>query len=219
MEIIISENIRQKLPDIHLGCFRASVKVRPSEKDLLQFVEQEVEIIKDCVSLEDISRSGIIGETREAYRRLGKDPARYRPSAEALTRRILQGKDLYQVNNVVDTLNIISLRSGFSIGGYDLDQIDRKVMLGIGESGEPYEAIGRGLLNIEKLPVLRDSSGAFGSPTSDSRRTMVRDETRTILMVFFDFMGSGGLEELLKETRQLYLRFCDVKNIRTDFIR
>ena len=59
----------------------------------------------------------------QAYKRLGKDPNRYRPSAEALRRRILRGLPLYKIDTLVDIVNLVSIRSGYSIGGFDADKI------------------------------------------------------------------------------------------------
>jgi DNA/RNA-binding domain of Phe-tRNA-synthetase-like protein len=101
-----------------------------------------------------------------------------------LLRRVFKGKGLYQVNNVVDLLNLTSVKSGFSIGGYDVGKIEGEIQLSIGKAGEPYKAIGRGELNIEFLPTFRDQKGPFGSPTSDSVRTMITPKTEQFLMRF-----------------------------------
>lgn len=125
--------------------------------------------------------------TRKAYQALGKDPARYRPAAEALLRRVAQGKGLFRVNCVVEVNNLLSLETGFSIGTYDLATLRPPLVLRRGRAGEIYEGIGRGPLNLEGLPVLADARGPFGSPTSDSVRSMVTGETVRILMVLLGF--------------------------------
>ena len=212
-EILIADEIRKTIPAIRLGCIKTSVNVLPSSADLLSKINDICLDIKGRLQIGDVSKIEIISNTKNAYRQLGKDPSRYRPSAEALTRRVVQGKGLYRVNNIVDTLNVISIKHGFSIGGYDVDRIAGKVELGIGNQDEPYEAIGRGHLNIEKLPVLRDRIGAFGSPTSDSMRTMIRDGSRDFLMVFFDFSGSNKLSDAMGDAEALYADYCNAKEI------
>jgi DNA/RNA-binding domain of Phe-tRNA-synthetase-like protein len=138
---------------------------------------------------------------------LGKDPSRYRPSAEALTRRVVNGKGLYWINNVVDLLYLVSLESGFSIGGYDAEKIEGDVWFGIGKEDEPYQAIGRGQLNIADLPLFRDNLGAFGSPTSDSLRTMVTAETTEFLMIIIDFSGRQDLDTAEHRAIELFEKF------------
>lgn len=214
-EILISGEIKKALPEVRLGCVNAVIRVEPSDSGLLMQIDKTCDHLKSLYSIEEVSKTDIIADTKNAYRKLGKDPSRYRPSAEALTRRVVQGKGLYRVNNIVDALNLISIKHGYSIGGYDLDTINAQIELGIGKPDEPYEAIGRGLLNIENLPVLRDQKGAFGSPTSDSLRTMVRDHTMDFLMVFFDFSGSDNLENAMNDAENMYRKYCSVEEMKT----
>ncbi|MCK5372347.1 MAG: hypothetical protein KAQ62_27485, partial [Cyclobacteriaceae bacterium] len=170
------------------------------------------------LTVETISQKPTIKSTKEAYRKLGKDPSRYRPSAEALTRRIVKGKGLYNVNNVVDLLNLVSLESGFSIGGYDADKIEGSIEFGIGRPDEPYQAIGRGNLNIENLPLFRDASGAFGSPTSDSIRTMVTDQTTSFLMILIDFSDDENLEHFVERSVELLEKYASATLVETKVI-
>jgi len=211
INITISEVIKSRIPEIRLGCIRATVEVKPATPGLLKHIDEVCDDIRGLLQIDGVSQVDTIAATRAAYRKLGKDPARYRPSAEALTRRVLQGKSLYRVNNIVDALNSISLASGFSIGGYDLATIEGQIELGVGLEGEPYQAIGRGMLNIESLPVLRDKLGPFGSPTSDSDRTMITALTGEFLMVFFDFSKNEKLENIVIDSTRIYETHCGVK--------
>ena len=161
--------------------------------------------------LDGVNKIKTIAETREAYKKLGNDPNRYRPSADSLVRRIVKGMGIYYINNVVDILNLISIQSGFSIGGYDSLAISGNIELSIGKEGEPYNGIGRGGLNITNLPVLRDSTGAFGTPTSDSERTMIKDTTHDILFVFFDFGCNSSLKKYLMKSAELLSDYCSAE--------
>jgi DNA/RNA-binding domain of Phe-tRNA-synthetase-like protein len=206
--LTIEPALKAKCPHLQLGCFAARVVVRPTGDALKGFIDQEMETLAQQFEIEEISSRSKIQATRLAYKALGKKPGRYRPSAEALLRRVVSGKGLYQISNVIDLLNTISLQTGYSIGGYDLDQIQGAVRLGIGEPGEPYQAIARGALNIANLPVFRDALGAFGSPTSDSVRTSITDDTTSFLMVLFDFEPDGSLAQQMEEVAQLFARYC-----------
>ena len=206
--LFIENIVREACPSIRTGCLFSRVKVQPSPPELLHFIQEKLHEITKKQALENIHDLLALSANREAYKALGKDPSRYRPSAEALLRRVVQGKGLYQVNNVVDALNLVSVSSGYSIGGYDAAKISGLIRLGRGEEGEPYEAIGRGELNIHGLPVLRDDLGAFGSPTSDSVRTMVTEETGWFLVVVFDFGGNEQLEGALGDMAELLVKFA-----------
>jgi len=218
-EVIIAKSIIEKLPNIRLGCLQCSVQTEPSNENILSLADGIFSKIITALDESLISQKPAIKETKEAYRKLGKDPSRYRPSAEALTRRIVKGKDLFWINNIVDILNLISLESGFSIGGYDADKIKGKVEFGIGKTDEPYEAIGRGSFNIENLPVFRDDRGAFGSPTSDSTKTMVTDQTTNFLMVIIDFARNKKLKETIERSSALYRQYAKVADLQTKIVK
>jgi DNA/RNA-binding domain of Phe-tRNA-synthetase-like protein len=128
-----------------------------------------------------------IAATRGAYRALGKDPARYRPSSEALVRRLRKGEPLPQHDSRVDLGTLVSLETGFSIGVYDRETLRPPIVARPGRAGESYLGIGGIVLNLEGLPLLADREGPFGSPTRDSVRTAVRPETRSLLFVLYGF--------------------------------
>ena len=148
--------------------------------------------------IKDINKFGPILATRNAYKKLGKDPNRYRPSAEALRRRILKDVELYKINTLVDAINLISLKTGYSIGGFDASLIQGSLELGVGRKNEKFEAIARGFLNIEGLPVYRDSVGGIGTPTSDEERTKINSNTNKLLMLLNAYSGNDGLDEAIE---------------------
>jgi DNA/RNA-binding domain of Phe-tRNA-synthetase-like protein len=91
------------------------------------------------------------------------------------------------------------------------------VQLDIG-SADPYDAIGRGLLNIEFMPGVRDSKGFFGTPTSDSVRTMVTNQTTKLLLVFYDFYGNDSLDKAMEYAKEMLIKHCSGKEINTSII-
>jgi DNA/RNA-binding domain of Phe-tRNA-synthetase-like protein len=169
--------------------------------------------------LAEVGSHPAIRASRIAYRLCGKDPARYRLSSEALMRRVVKGHQLYRINNVVDLVNLISLKSGMSIGGYDVEKISGNVIFDIGQKDEPYEAIGRGDLNIASLPVFRDSVSSFGSPTSDSVRTSVTGSTKRFLMIIVGFSGGICTSETVDLSLSLLKKYAKADNIEMVLVR
>lgn len=200
--VTISDNLKAKVPGLVLSCIECDVIVSSDCNSLWEKIEEKTGQLSRTLQVEQISRLPAIAASRLGYKACGKDPARYRLSAEALLRRVVQGKGLYKVNNVVDLLNLVSITTGFSIGGYDADKVEGTIVFDTGGIDEPYQGIGRGMLNIEFLPVFRDKYGAFGSPTSDSVRTAVTSQTRRFLMMIVDF----GTPELLEEATVLAMK-------------
>ena len=175
-------------------------------KEINAFTEE----LTTTIQIEDIKHQPVIAATREAYKRCGKDPGRYRPSAEALRRRLMRGIPLYQIDTLVDLINLVSLRTGHSIGGFDADKIQGAYLeLGIGKAGEPFEGIGKGVLNIEGLPVYRDASGGIGTPTSDNERTKMNLGTTHILAIVNGYNGKKGLKEAAEMIQSLLNEYAE----------
>src|SRR5437660_2081659 len=130
--------------------------------------------------------------TRKAYKALGKDPARYRNSAEALLRRAVAGKGLPEINAVVDVINLVSVESRLPVGLYDLGHVVGDIVFRAGREGETYKGIGKYDLNLEGLPLFADTVGPHGSATSDSERTMVTAATKQVRAAMIRFAGPEG---------------------------
>ena len=182
-----------------------------------EITEVETHIRTTC-KLEDINKFPPIQATRQAYKRLGKDPNRYRPSAEALRRRILRELPLYKIDTLVDIINLLSIQSGYSIGGFDAGKIDGDLVLGVGREGEIYHGIGRGELNIAGLPVYRDNQGGVGTPTSDEERTKIDMNTGKLLMIINGNSGKDGLQEALTYGVSLLTRYVSTTNLEMELI-
>ena len=175
--------------------------------------------LRETVKLEQINKWLPIQATRQAYKRLGKDPNRYRPSSEALRRRILRELPLYKVDTLVDLINLVSIRSGYSIGGFDADKIaGGSLVLGVGREGEIYHGIGRGELNIAGLPVYRDAVGGVGTPTSDEERTKIGLDTTHLLMIINGYSGLEGLEAAGKYAVGLLSKYVSAINMEAELV-
>ena len=155
--LTVSEELKSRCPEYRGAAVYAEVTNTLHSDGLWQEINAFTEELRAADTTEGIKHQPAIAATREAYKRCGKDPSRYRPSAEALRRRLLRGLELYQIDTLVDLINLVSLRTGYSIGGFDADKIQgTDLCLGVGRAEEPFEGIGRGVLNIEGLPVFRD---------------------------------------------------------------
>ena len=211
-EIRISDELAQKVPQLELACIECDVVMKPIQEELWNETKQKVIELSATLQIEDISKIPAISASRKAYKACGKDPLRYRLSAEALLRRVVNRNEIYQINNVVDLLNLVSISTGFSIGGYDAGKIEGDIIYGIGKPNEPYIGIGRGELNIEGMPVFRDSIGAFGTPTSDSERTSVSLETKRFMMIIIDYAATPQLAEATAFAKDLLVKYANAIN-------
>ena len=218
IHVSISEEIAKACPDLHVAVVECSVVNTVSDEQLWKEITEVETHIRTTCKLEDINKFPPIQATRQAYKRLGKDPNRYRPSAEALRRRILRELPLYKIDTLVDIINLLSIQSGYSIGGFDAGKIDGDLVLGVGREGEIYHGIGRGELNIAGLPVYRDNQGGVGTPTSDEERTKIDMNTGKLLMIINGYSGKEGLQEALTYGVSLLTRYVSTTNLEMELI-
>ena len=197
MHIIVSKEIESVCPNFVGAAVEAQVVNTPYNAALWDEIHTLEARFREELTTESLKELSGIAATRRVYKACGKDPSRYRPASEQLIRRMLQGKELYQIDTLVDLVNLASIAYGYSIGGFDADKFAGDTLtLGVGREGEPYEGIGRGPLNIAGLPVYRDAVGGVGTPTSDNERTkMTLDTTHLVVLV----NGYDGNEERVRE--------------------
>ena len=209
-DIMIDSEMKKLWENSALGCIRCKVKVEESSKELLQEIDDFSKELQNTIQkVPDIPKREEIAAARRAYRAFGKDPSRYRCSAEAMCRRIVQGKGLYHINNVVDCGNLFSIRTGYSLGIYDEEKVGEKIIWRVAPEGTCYKGIGKDEINVEFLPVLEDENGPFGNPTSDSVRTRVTEETTEILAVVFRFSEiAGGFGTDMMELLEMFQKYC-----------
>lgn len=212
MNIIVSEEIRSVCPCFVGAAVEAYVSNSAMNDGLWKEIAAMEQFVTSAYTSDTIKeRISGIAATRRVYKLCGKDPSRYRPAAEALIRRVLQGKGLYQIDTLVDLVNLASMKFGYSIGGFDADMFAGDTLtLGIGRAGEPYEGIGRGMINIEGLPVYRDAIGGVGTPTSDHERTKMTLDTSHVLILINGYDGDiSSVEANAEYVCSLLQRYCD----------
>lgn len=202
-EIRISAQLKAKCPNTALGCVEAKVETSATPAALQEATRACLERIAKLPEPRAVLESSAIKATRAGYKALGKDPARYRGSAEALLRRLIAGKGMPVINNVVDVINLVSVESRLPIGLYDLANVAGAIEFRAGRAGETYKGIGKYDLNLEDLPLFADAKGPHGSATSDSERTMVTLATKRILAIMVSFGGAMPLGGAMKSLAEL----------------
>lgn len=219
IQISISPIVAQAAPGLQVGAILATVTNHTTSDALWAEISAAGDELRATTPLDRVNKRLEIASTRAAYKRLGKEPNRYRPSAEALCRRLVKGMDLYRTLSVIDAINLISIRSGHSIGGFDRDKISGSALvLGRGEKDEPFEAIGRGSLNIEGLPVYRDSIGGIGTPTSDHERTKLTPQTTRLLMLINSYGSTTPLPQTVDLAIEVLRRHCFLSSVESTII-
>ncbi len=214
MQLKLSDEIRKAAPSLQVLLVEANISNPPTCNELWQELSTISERVRQSYEMDMINKRPAIAATRKAYKACGKEPNRYRPSSEALCRRMVKGLDLYRSLTVIDLINLLSVASGHSIGGFDADKIEGDTLtIGIGYEGEPYEAIGRGTLNVAGLPILRDAIGGIGTPTSDHERTKLTENTKHLIMVFNMYGEEMPLNDIEILTCRLLEQYANATDI------
>lgn len=219
MKILFDPEILAVAPQFRVIKVEATIENGPTSDALWQELLAEGDRVRNLYDMPMINKRPGIAATRQAYKALGKEPNRYRPSSEALCRRLVKGMDLYRTLTLIDLINLLSVRSGYSIGGFDADKIQGDTLrLGAGREGEHFEAIGRGVLNIASLPIYRDVIGGIGTPTSDEERTKLTPDTRHLLMCINIYGEELSLEDTINLTTDLLSRHANADDIKIEII-
>ena len=210
MKIVVSPDIHSVCPQFVGACVDAIVSNSSYWQPLWDEINTMGNKYRSTLTTESLKQLSGIAATRRVYRACGKDPSRYRPASEALIRRMLMGKSLYQIDTLVDLINLASIAYGYSIGGFDADKFDGEILtLGIGRAGEPYEGIGRGMINIEGLPVYRDATGGVGTPTSDNERTKLTLQTKHLVVLINGYDGNeNNVQANAEYIQELLRKYC-----------
>jgi DNA/RNA-binding domain of Phe-tRNA-synthetase-like protein len=204
-------DIEIKLPGVKLGIVEGhGVAVEALHPDLTKLLDEVCARKQKEFTVESLAEAEPIRAIRALFRSWGMDPSKYRPASEALLRRVVQGKGLYRVSNVVDIGNLVSIETGWPLGCYDRSQIAEPVVLRHGLPGESYEGIGKKTWNLEGRPVLADPAGPFGSPISDSTRSMITESAKDVVIVIYipEKSPDAGAESAMKRLGERLTTFA-----------
>jgi DNA/RNA-binding domain of Phe-tRNA-synthetase-like protein len=206
-QLEISKILKDSIPDLKLGIITYhDIVVGDSPQMLkgrLDFFQEAIKVEADSKPVSEIPE---IDEWRKIFKSVGTDPSKYRPSSEALYRRIYKGTNLGFIHSGADTNNFFSLEYKIPMGIYDLDEIDGPITVTIGESSDQYEGINGRMMNMENKIVMKDQISAFGSPIVDSKRTMLTEASKHALQVvyFTPSIPMDHAEKMLQAIQKMF---------------
>ncbi len=216
IDIVIDPRILEACPETRIGLISATVVNEPTCDSLWAEIEAAAEEVKQRYELLEINQRPAIAATRHLYKKLGKDPSRYRVASEALCRRIIRGLGIYRLTTLIDVVNLVSIKSGYPISGLDGDRIaGNSLTMSVGTAEDVYNGIGRGLLNIEGMPVYRDAEGPIATPTSDEERTKFTEQTVKAQININAFAPEMPLEEAVEWTAELLKKYAHATDVET----
>jgi DNA/RNA-binding domain of Phe-tRNA-synthetase-like protein len=179
----LSFQVRHELPGWELLWVR--LRLRPGHEDALAGLRREVaEVARANFEGEGLADHPTVAAVRKLFRAAGCDPTRYRPSSEALLRRLLKGEDLPVIHPFVDLNNCLSVELAVPCCASAEGTFTPPVTLRAGRPGETVQSL-RGPFNLEGKPLMEDAEGPFSTPITDSERVRVGDGTESVWIVAY----------------------------------
>ena len=217
MNCRISNDLKKLLPNFSVIAyeidFESDFDAMNKSKEVDEYLKELYTLVSSKYNYDEITKIPKLKQTRDGYKKMGKDPSHTRPACEALLRRVVKGNNLYRLGDVIDLGNILSIETLRSVCVVDKDKLVNDVVIRLGTKEDIYEGINRGLINVTNIPVYTDEIGPFGCPTSDTLRTCVTSSTKSILVMIICF---DEIEKDVDEQKltSLYQTFTKIKNIR-----
>ena len=187
MNCRISNDLKNLLPNFSVIAyeidFESDFDAMNKSKEVDDYLEKLYTLVSSKYNYDEITKIPKLKQTRDGYKKMGKDPSHTRPACEALLRRVVKGNNLYRLGEVIDLGNILSIETLRSVCVVDKERLVNDVVIRLGTKEDIYEGINRGLINVTYIPVYTDEIGPFGCPTCDTLWTCVTSSTKSILVM------------------------------------
>lgn len=144
MQIRIEEQILKKYPSVQIGYLVAQVAIKKTDP-FVESVKQGLQshLQEQGLNATNFTTHPAIATWREIYEnQFHVKPKTYRSSVESLLKRVLTGKELWNICNVVDLYNCCSILSLLPMGGYDIRKISGDIHFRFGKTNETFRGLG-----------------------------------------------------------------------------
>ncbi|HUS78334.1 MAG TPA: phenylalanine--tRNA ligase beta subunit-related protein, partial [Patescibacteria group bacterium] len=139
----VDDAIFERYPEVKIGLLIGrDVTVGGSDPAINAYRRQAFERATEVLGDAPVTSHPFIASWRNMYRSFGTRPGDYRPSAEALVRRVLKGRGLPDINVAVDAYNAVSVRHLIPMGGFDLNRVSGQIQLRYSGGGEEFNPLG-----------------------------------------------------------------------------
>ncbi len=144
--------------------------------------------VRDKFTLDNLSKDSVVDSFRKLYWSFNMDPTKTRISSEALVRRIIKGENLWNANNIVDSLNLVSARFRLPMGYVDYETVKGDIVVRKAKKDESFVKIGGSVVKCSgnEICVADDEKIIdYGFATSDSDLTKVTEKTKDLLILVY----------------------------------
>jgi DNA/RNA-binding domain of Phe-tRNA-synthetase-like protein len=219
MNLTMNFKLKTQFPDLNaLLLTIKGVTVKKQTNELESFKLEVINRIIKKYNLHSVKNHPIFRAYRDFFWKIGIDPTKIRPAAEALTRRVLAGKKLPCINTLVDTYNLASIDTGIALATFDLDKLKGHLFMRFAEKNEKILGIGMKkpfILKGEEIVVSDQEKLIAVYPYRDAENTKVTTKTENVKIVVCGVprINNETLRRASNLAEEYILRFCNGKRI------
>lgn len=187
MQFRIERDFRELFPEAMIGIVVASgIDNRKNAEEAAALLSAANSAARAALGDDDVATHPAIAPWRDAYRRFGVKPAKYRSSIENML-RATRGEGVRSINPLVDLYNTVSLRHSLPCGGEDLGAMTGDLRLTLARGDEPFVPLGA----VEEQPpapgevIYADDLGAICRAWNwrEADRTKLTEATTRAVLV------------------------------------
>jgi len=214
MDLKIDSQLKARFPELMvLTCHVKGVRVDKRNVELEKFEEELMKQVREQYDLESVKSVPVFRAYRDFFWRVGIDPTKIRPAAEALIRRVLAGKAIPSINTLVDAYNLASIKTEIALAAFDADKLEGSLVMRFAEKGEKFLGIGMEkpmVLQGGEIVVSDDEKLVAIYPYRDADDTKITEKTKNVTLVVCGVPGIGEerLQMAAKVALEYITRFC-----------
>ena len=210
----IDSRLKKRFPDLKVLTFQIEdVKVEKRNVDLETFKEELMKQVRKQYNLESLRNLPTFRAYRDFFWKVGIDPTKNRPAAEALIRRILQGKLIPNINTLVDAYNLASIKTEIALAAFDANKLKDNLLMRFATESEEFMGIGMEKpMHLEGGEIVVSDSEKLIAvyPHRDADNTKITNKTVNVVMLVCGVPGirEENLQKATQVATEYITKFC-----------
>ena len=215
MNLKIDAQLKTRFPDLTVLTRNVKdAKVEKQNFELEKFKDEIMKQVREKYDLDSVKNLPTFRAYRDFFWRIGIDPTKIRPAAEALIRRILGGRTIPRINTLVDAYNLASIKTEIALAAFDADKLKGELLMRFAEKEEKFLGIGMEkpmLLQGGEIVVSDSEKLVAIYPYRDADSTKITEKTKNVTLLVCGVPGirEGTLQNAVQMALEYITRFCD----------
>ena len=215
MILRIDKRLKNNFPDIKVNLIQIKdVSIQKIDKKLEGNKVETIKNVRNKYEIDSLKDEPTVRAYRDFFWKIGIDPTKIRPAAEALIRRILTRKTIPIINTLVDAYNLASIETKIAFATFDTNELEGNLLLRFAEKGEEFYGIGMEkpfTLQGAEIVISDDKKLIAVYPYRDSENTKVTEKTKNVIIIACGVPGiPNKLLSKASKIAYLYVKtFCN----------